>query len=137
MVKVTLEPTVTVCDDGCVVKEGTTGAGLTVSVTAEEETPEEAAELVAFTVYKPASLDCTLVSESVAPIWPGSATLSLYHWKVGVGKPVAAAVNVTLAPTVTVWEEGCVVNAGTVFTVSVAALEETPEGAAEFVAITV
>ena len=35
-----------------------------------------------------------------------------FHWIVGVGLPETATVNVTLAPVVTDWLVGCVVNAG-------------------------
>ena len=48
----------------------------------------------------------------MAAVWPEIATEFLYHWKVGVGVPEAAAVKVTLAPAVTVCEEGWVVNEG-------------------------
>ena len=37
-----------------------------------------------------------------------------FHWYVGDGEPLAAAVNVTPAPAVTVWFDGCVVKLGAV-----------------------
>ena len=46
------------------------------------------------------------------------------HWTVGVGLPLAAAVNVTVLPAVTLWLVGLVVTTGAVraaVTVSVAA----------------
>ena len=41
------------------------------------------------------------------------------HCTVGVGKPLAAAVNVAVPPEQVVWFVGCVVIAGASFTVSV------------------
>ena len=44
------------------------------------------------------------------------------HCTVGLGVPLAAAVNVAVLPAVTVWSPGCVVTAGAVARVSVAEL---------------
>ena len=52
-------------------------------------------------------------------------TPPFFHWNVGAGEPLAAAVKVTEVPAVTVWLAGCVVKTGALvaaFTVSVAAL---------------
>ena len=38
----------------------------------------------------------------------------LFHWKVGAGVPVAAAVSVTVAPTDTLCDCGCAVKLGIV-----------------------
>ena len=57
---------------------------------------------------------------------PGMLAPSFCHWNVGAGLPLAAAVNVTELPAVTVLLAGWVVIAGAVgaaFTVSVAAVD--------------
>jgi len=54
----------------------------------------------------------TLVSESVAEVAPLIGEPFLVQLQVGVGLPVAAAVSVTLAPSVTVWEDGSRVMTG-------------------------
>ena len=61
----------------------------------------------------------------VAPL---IGTPPTYHWYVGVGFPLAAALKETDAPVVTDWLDGWVVKEGALvaaFTVSVAALEVT------------
>ena len=47
------------------------------------------------------------------------------HCTVGLGVPLAAAVNVAVLPEFTVWPVGCVVTTGSVFTVRVAGLVVT------------
>ena len=44
------------------------------------------------------------------------------HCTVGLGVPLAAAVNVAVLPIATTWLLGCVVTTGATFTVSVAAV---------------
>ena len=68
----------------------------------------------------------------VAPLM---LTPPFFHWYVGAGEPLAAAVKVTELPAVTVWLDGCVVNAGAALTVSVAVLLVAE--LTEFVATTV
>ena len=62
----------------------------------------EPAELVATTEYVPASSAATLAIEKEALVAPAILVLSLRHWKVGAGVPLAAAVKVTALPAVTV-----------------------------------
>jgi hypothetical protein len=51
------------------------------------------------------------------------ASVEICHCTVGAGVPLAAAVNVAVAPLqILLWFVGCVVTAGVVFTVSVAAV---------------
>ena len=50
------------------------------------------------------------------------STPPFFHWKVGAGVPLAAAVKVTLAPAFTVWLTGCVVITGATWTVRTAGL---------------
>ena len=69
-------------------------------------------ELLAMTVYDPASLALGLAMVYEALVAPLRFTPSFCHCKVGEGEPLAAAVNVTEAPTVTVWLVGWVVKAG-------------------------
>ena len=62
---------------------------------------------------------------SVALVAPEIAAPFNFHWKVGAGAPLAAAVKVTLAPAVMVWLNGWAVMTGattTAFTASVAPL---------------
>ena len=62
-------------------------------------------------------------------------TPPFFHWKVGAGVPLAAAVKVTLLPAFTVWLTGWVVIAGATWTVRTAGvLVALPAG---FVATTV
>ena len=63
-----------------------------------------------------------------------------FHWNVGAGDPLAAAVNVAAVPLVTVTATGCVVNTGAVLTtpeLTVRAEAELVTDPAEFVAVTV
>ena len=58
--------------------------------------------------------DCALAIEYVAFVAPAMGLPLKFHWYVGAGEPLAAAVNVTPAPAVTVWFCGCVVKLGAV-----------------------
>ena len=63
------------------------------------------------------------------PVAPPMATPPLFHWRVGAGLPLAATVNVTEPPVVTVWltgwvvKDGAVLGGGAAWTVSVAPAE--------------
>ena len=133
---VTEEPTVAVWLTGCVVKTGALAAGLTVRMA--PLLVAEPAELVATTVYVPASVEATLAMVYEALVAPPMLVPFFRHWKVGVGEPLAATVKVTEVPAVTVWLTGCIVITGAltaVVTTSVApALVMEP---AEFEATTV
>ena len=72
----------------------------------------EPAELEATTEYVPASPAAALAIEKEALVAPAIFELSLRHWKVGAGVPLAAAVKVTALPAVTVWPAGWVVKTG-------------------------
>ena len=84
--------------------------------------------------------DCALAIEYVAFVAPAMGLPLKFHWYVGAGEPLAAAVNVAALPLATVTALGCVVNTGAVLTTTEltvrteAALEMDPT---EFVAVTV
>lgn len=65
---------------------------------------------------------------NVGEVAPGTRTNDVpplvltIHWMVGIGRPVAAAVNVAVFPAVSDKATGLVVITGKVFTVSVAAV---------------
>ena len=61
-------------------------------------------------------------------------SVEICHWTLGVGKPLAAAVNVADAPAHTVWFDAAVVIAGAWLTVSVKVCVAVP---ALFVAVNV
>ena len=61
----------------------------------------------------------------VALVAPAMFVAPFFHWNVGAGEPLAAAVKVADVPAVTVRLVGCVVIAGATFTVSVAAVDVT------------
>jgi hypothetical protein len=125
-VNVTFDPAVTVWLSGFVV---TVGDEFTVSAAAV--VVAEPALFVNTAWYLLPFMDAvTAVSASVDEVAPlmlaNSPPLALTcHCTVGVGLPVAAAVNVALDPAVTVWLTGFVVTTGaelTEFTVNVAAV---------------
>ncbi len=107
--KVTLPPVNTVRLIGCRVM---TGAAVFAMVRTAPLLMAVPAELVATSVYVPASEAWTLLSVRLALVAPVTFEVPLRHWYVGAGVPVAAAVNVTLPPMDTVWLCGCVVMVG-------------------------
>jgi hypothetical protein len=127
---IALPPAVTVWLPGCVVMAG---AVFTVNVTAELVVV--LTELITSTRYSLPVIDPVVpLSVSVAVAEPDTPPPSVMfpkftppfvetcHWSAGAGCPLAAAVKVAVFPAVTVWLTGCVVIAGAVFTVSVAAV---------------
>ena len=64
----------------------------------------------------PALDNCTLAIEYVALVAPAMGEPLKFHWYVGSGEPVAAALNDTALPLVTVNETGCVVITGAILT---------------------
>jgi hypothetical protein len=115
-VNVAVDPAVTVVLDGCVVTEG---AKFTVSVAAvvvpAVPTPFEKTAWY----WLPFMDAVTAVSVSVVEVAPlifvnAPPPVLTCHCAVGAGLPLAAAVNITLDPAVTVWLAGFVVTAGAV-----------------------
>src|SRR3978361_1540814 len=67
----------------------------------------------------------TLDRTKLALFAPEMATPFFFHWKVGAGVPVAPTINVTLAPTVALCVNGCVVITGTAVTVTTGPIVST------------